>query len=202
MAAQQHRPVAHTPLRSRLRRASGLDHNPLCRPVDRARSRLVLALPVVLAALLAVSAAVAVLVFRAETRSEREAARHRHAVVATTVGPAVPDDLRTGSSGARAPARWSYPTGPGAGTIRVSTGTPVGTAVPIHVDDNGAPTAGARDTTAILSDAGILGLGTAAGLTSLAVLGCTVHRRALDRRAERSWEPEWERVEPLWTQRR
>ncbi|WP_052709636.1 hypothetical protein [Streptomyces sp. NRRL S-495] len=201
MTAQQ-RQAAHTPFRTQVRRASGLDRNPLCRPVDRARSRTALALPVVLGLLIAVGAVVAVLVFRVETHAEQETARHRHAVTATTVGPAVTDDLRTGGARAHAPARWAYPVGPGGGTVQVSTGTPVGSAVAIQLDDSGVPAAGARTTAAVLSDAGILGVGTATGLVSLAVVGHTVHCRTLDRRAERSWEPDWERVEPLWSQRR
>ncbi|MFB7470743.1 hypothetical protein [Kitasatospora sp. NPDC056184] len=201
MTAQQH-PATHTPLPALLRRASGLDRNPLCRPVDRARSRLALALPLVLAALLAMSAAVSVLVFRTETRAERETARHRHAVVATTVGPASSDDFRPGSTRAHAPARWTYPAGPGGGAIEVTAGTPAGTAVPVHLDDAGLPADGPRDSTAVLADAGAFGVGTAICLSSLAVLGHTARRRALDRRAERDWEPAWARVEPLWTQRR
>ncbi|MET8703518.1 hypothetical protein ABZW10_32390 [Kitasatospora sp. NPDC004723] len=200
MTAQQH-PAAHTPLRAQLRRACGRDGSPLCRPVDRARSRLALALPLVLVALLAVSAAVSALVYRAETHDEREIARHRHAVVATTVGAAVADDLRTGGSWAHAPARWAYPVGPGGGVVRVTVGAPVGTAVPIQVDDRGVPAVAARDGAVVLSDAGFLGVGTAVALSSLAVVGFTLRRHALDRRAERSWEPDWERVEPLWTQR-
>ncbi|MFJ4674200.1 Rv1733c family protein [Kitasatospora purpeofusca] len=201
MTAQQ-RPAAHTPLGTQVRRASGLDHNPLCRPVDRARSRTALALPLVLALLIAVGAVVAVLAFRVETHAEQGTARHRHAVVATTVGPAVTDDLRTGGSPAHAPARWAYPVGPGSGTVQVAVGTPVGSAVAIHLDDSGVPAPGARTTAAALSDAGVLGVGTATGLVSLALVGYMVHRRTLDRRAERSWEPDWERVEPLWSQRR
>ncbi|WP_328958740.1 hypothetical protein [Kitasatospora purpeofusca] len=201
MTAPQ-RPAAHTPFRTQVRRASGLDRNPLCRPVDRARSRAALALPLVLALLVAVGAVVAVLAFRVETHAEQETARHRHAVTATTVGPAVTDDLRTGGTRAHAPARWAYPVGPGSGTVQVSTGTPVGSAAAIQLDDSGVPAAGARTDAAVLSDAGILGVGAATGLVSLAVVGHAVHRRTLDRRAERSWEPDWERVEPLWSQRR
>ncbi|MFE6867252.1 hypothetical protein ACFVFS_11875 [Kitasatospora sp. NPDC057692] len=201
MTAQQH-PAPHTPLRVLLRRASGRDRNPLCRPVDRARSRLALALPLVLAGLLALSAAVSVLVFRVETRAERETARHRHAVVATTAGPASSDDFRPGSTRAHAPARWTWPAGPGAGEIEVTAGTPAGTEVPIHLDDAGVPADGPRDGAALLADAGAFGVGTAICLASLAFLGHTVRRGALDRRAERSWDPAWARVEPLWTQRR
>ncbi|MFE7189555.1 hypothetical protein [Kitasatospora sp. NPDC057541] len=201
MTAQQH-PAVHPPLRTRLRRASGRDHNPLRRPVDRARSRLVLALPPVLAALLVLSAALSVLVYRVEARAERETARHRHAVVATTTGPAVSDYLWSGNARAHALARWSHPDGPGEGTIQVTVGTAAGTAVPIYLDDAGVPAAGARDTTAIATEAGLLGLGAALALGSFVLIGYTVCHRALDRRAERSWEPAWERVEPLWTQRR
>ncbi|MEV0189608.1 hypothetical protein AB0I39_13860 [Kitasatospora purpeofusca] len=201
MTAQQHQ-ARHTPLRLQVRRASGLDRNPLCRPVDRTRSRMALALPLVLALLVAVGAVVAVLVFRVETQAEQRTASHRHAVTATTVGPAVTDDSRAGGTRAHAPARWVYPVGPGNGAVQVSLGTPVGSTVAIHLDDSGLPAAGARTTGAVLSDAALLGTGTAVGLVSLALTGHAVHAHSLDRRAERSWEPDWERVEPGWSQRR
>ncbi|MFE5588574.1 hypothetical protein ACFQ87_46240, partial [Kitasatospora sp. NPDC056531] len=67
-------PASHTTLRRHVRRAAGRDHNPLCRPLDLAYSRLVAGLALTLLAVLVVATAVTVLVFRAETRTAQQAA--------------------------------------------------------------------------------------------------------------------------------
>ncbi|MFB6891533.1 hypothetical protein ACFCX4_19755 [Kitasatospora sp. NPDC056327] len=200
MPAQQH-PAAHPPFGGHVRRAFGRDRNPLCRPVDRARSRLVLAVPVVLAVLLAVCAATAVLVFRAESQAEREAARRRHTVTAVTAGPAR-TDLRAGSVRAHAEARWTGPEGTGSGRIEVPPGTAEGTSVPLRLDDRGVPVAAARDTAALLTEAGLAAFAAAVAFGTVAVGAFTLRHRALDRRAVVGWEPGWERVEPVWSRRR
>ncbi|MFB7617934.1 hypothetical protein [Kitasatospora sp. NPDC056181] len=197
----QQLPATHTTLRRHVRRATGRDRNPLCRRLDRAYSRLVTSLALVLAAAAAVSVWAALLVYRTETHTAAASARHRHAVTAVTTGPAWSDDFRAGAPRAQAEARWEYPAGPGSGAIHVQAGTPVGTSVPILLDDSGKPAAAARSTGLIASDAVLVGLGTGAMLATATAGAYEAGRRTLDRRAERSWEPDWERVEPHWSGR-
>ncbi|WP_406209283.1 hypothetical protein OH807_38460 [Kitasatospora sp. NBC_01560] len=151
---------------------------------------------------LVVASVIALLVFRGESRTAQQTARHRHAVTATTTGPAQSDGFRTGGGRARAPATWNVPRAvAGSGLIVVPAGTTSGTAVPIQVDDGGRPAAPAEDRQAITSDAVAAGLGTATGLSAVAAGAYALRRRTLGRRAEMSWEPEWEQVEPLWSGR-
>ncbi|MGW6914210.1 Rv1733c family protein [Kitasatospora sp. NPDC054939] len=201
MSTRRH-PATHTSLRTHAHRSLGLDRNPLCRAVDRTRSRLALALALLLAAAAAVGAVTGALAFQAESHAEQEKSRHRHAVTATTVGPAQRDDARSGGLRAHAVARWDHPVGPGSGTITVPAGTPAGTAVKIHLGDAGIPAAAARGAAPVLADAGAVGLGAATGLAAFAIGGYALLLRAVNRRAERIWEPDWERVEPLWSHRR
>ncbi|MGA5823796.1 hypothetical protein ACPC54_38820 [Kitasatospora sp. NPDC094028] len=201
--ATTHRPpVSRTLLSQHVRRAVGRDRNPLCRPLDRAYSRLVSALALTMLLTLAAATAVALLVYRAETHTAQLAARHRHVVTAVTTGPALPDDSRTGSTRAHAPARWTYPVGPGTGTIPIADGTPTGTAVPVGLDDTGRPVGAPKPTDLILSDAVLAGLGTVTVLGFGAEGAFALRRRALDHRAEQGWEVAWEQVEPRWSGRR
>ncbi|MGW2248708.1 Rv1733c family protein [Kitasatospora sp. NPDC001660] len=195
-------PAMGTSLRQHLRRAAGRDHNPLCRALDRAYSRLVAGFALTLLGVLVVATAAAVLVVRAETRTAQQVARHRHVVTAVTTGPAVTDDLRAGSPRTHAQARWTYPAGPGTGSVPVPDGTLAGTAVRVGLDDAGHPVGAPKGAAPILSDATLVGLGTAAALGLGAEGGFALRRRALERRAEASWDDAWERVEPRWTGRR
>ncbi|MET8545927.1 hypothetical protein ABZW03_35630 [Kitasatospora sp. NPDC004799] len=201
-AATPGRRPPHTPLRGHVRRAVGRDHNPLCRPVDRAYSRLVAgaALTALAAVVLAVLAAL--LVHGAETDDARNVARHRHVVAAVTTGPAQSDDSRAGSAREHAPARWTYPVGPGAGDVTVPEGTVTGTAVQVGLDDDGRPVGAPRSGELIVTDAVLVGLGTVSVLGSASAGWFALCRHRLDRRAERSWEDAWERVEPRWSGRR
>ncbi|MEU9076976.1 hypothetical protein ACFYUY_27735 [Kitasatospora sp. NPDC004745] len=203
VAATPHRqPASRTTLRQHVRRAAGLDRNPLCRPFDRAYSRLVTGLAVTVLATFVVAAVAALAVFRAEAHTAEQTARHRHTVTAVTTGPALSDGLRAGSSQAHAPAGWTYPAGPGTGSIPVPVGTPAGAAVPIRLDDAGMPAGEPKGTERILSDSVVIGLGTVAVL-GLTVEGAFVLRRhRLERLAEADWESAWEQVEPRWSGRR
>ncbi len=142
------------------------------------------------------------MVFRAETHTAQQTARHRHTVTAVTTGPAVSDDLRAGSPQAHAPAGWTYPAGPGAGSIPVPDGTPTGTAVPIRLDDAGHPAVAPKGTEQILSETVLVGLGTVSVFGLSAEGAFALRRRALDRRAEAVWDSAWEQVEPRWSGRR
>ncbi|MGW4895576.1 Rv1733c family protein [Kitasatospora sp. NPDC004240] len=199
--ARRH-PVPRTSLRRHVRRAAGRDPNPLCRPVDRARSRALVVLALAVTAAISVAVGAGLLVLRGQTHAAQQVARHRHAVTAVTTGPAQPDDLRAGGTQAHAQARWSYPTGPGGGRIPVPEGTVPGTDVPIHVDDAGNPASPPRTTEQIASDAVLVVLGTATALVLGAEGGFALRRHVLGRRAEAGWEAAWGRVEPEWSGRR
>ncbi|MFJ9847502.1 hypothetical protein ACIRYZ_45210 [Kitasatospora sp. NPDC101155] len=132
----------------------------------------------------------------------QQVARYRHVVTAVTTGPAQSDNPRAGSTRAHAPARWTYPVGPGTGSVPVPDGTLAGTAVPVGLNDAGYAVGAPMGTGEILSDAVLAGFGT------VTVLGCgaagafALRRRALERRAEAGWEFAWEQVGPRWSGRR
>ncbi|WP_051711729.1 hypothetical protein [Streptomyces sp. NRRL S-350] len=201
-AATPRRPASHTSLRGHVRRATGRDHNPLCRPLDRAYSRLAAGAALMVLAAFVVAALVALLVYGSETHDAQRAARHRHVVTAVTTGPAQSDDPRAGSAREHAPARWTYPVGPGTGSVPVPDGTGPGTVVPVGLDDGGQPVGAPRSNGLVVSDAVLAGLGTATVLGSGTGGWYALRRRGLDRRAERSWESAWEQVEPRWSGRR
>ncbi|MFC5889622.1 hypothetical protein RMN57_01265 [Kitasatospora sp. CM 4170] len=200
-ATTRRHPASHTSLRGHVRRATGRDHNPLCRPLDRAYSRLVAgaALMVLVGFVLAV--VTALLVYRAETHDAARVARHRHVVTAVTTGPAQSDDLRPGSVRQHAPARWTYPVGPGSGYIPVPSGTVTGTGVPIGLNDAGQPAGAPRPHELIVSDTALVGLGTVTALGCATAGWFAARRHRLDRRARQSWESAWERIEPGWSGR-
>ncbi|MFJ8625080.1 hypothetical protein ACIRD3_19845 [Kitasatospora sp. NPDC093550] len=139
VAATHRRPTSRTSLRGHLRRAVGRDRNPLCRPLDRAYSRLVAGAALMVLVTLVLAAVTALVVYRAEADDAAQAARHRHVVTAVTTGPALSDDPRAGSAREHAPARWTYPVGPGTGSIPVPDGTATGTALPVGLNDAGHP---------------------------------------------------------------
>ncbi|WP_354643825.1 hypothetical protein [Kitasatospora camelliae] len=201
-ASASHPPRAtRTPLARHLRRAVGRDGCPLCRPVDRARSRLLLS--ALLALLLVVALAVVVaLASLATLRTEaREAAQHRHRVTATATSTAA-EDPGPASLAAHAQAVWTDPQGvTRSGSIEAPAGTAVGEQVPLWIDDQGAPAESPRSTAETALFATGYGLGTLVLGSAAIASGCAVRRRILDRRAERAWEPDWELVEPLWSGR-
>ncbi|MEU6236773.1 hypothetical protein [Kitasatospora sp. NPDC047058] len=202
-AATTHRTAAsRTSLRQHVRRAVGRDHSPLCRPLDRSYSRLAAVQTLTVLAVLAVAAVAALLAFRIETHTAQQIARHRHVVTAVTTGPAQSDNPRSGTQRDHAAARWTYPAGPGSGRIPVPEGTRTGTAVPIGLDDSGVPVAAPKGTEQIASDAVLIGLGTVSVLAVGTEGAFALRRRALERRADTSWEDAWEQVEPRWTGRR
>ncbi|MGW3230351.1 Rv1733c family protein [Kitasatospora sp. NPDC001095] len=201
-AATHRRPASHTTLRGHVRRAAGRDHNPLCRPVDRAYSRLVASAVLTALASIVLAAVAALLVHHVETADARDAARDRHVVTAVTTGPAQSVDPRAGRVREQAPARWTYPVGPEAGQVSVPAGTPAGTAVAVGLNGAGQPVDAPRSSELIVADAVLAGLGTVLVLALGADGWFALRRRRLDRRAERDWESAWEQVEPRWSGRR
>ncbi|GAA1220715.1 hypothetical protein GCM10009665_08530 [Kitasatospora nipponensis] len=197
-------PATRTPLRRRLRRAFGREHNPLCRPCDRARSRLVLATAAFLIAATLCALLAALVVLHRGQGAASTSGHQRHRITATTLTPAtgVVASKAGAPVGTEARASWTYPPAHhGTGVVHVAAGTPAGAGVAIWVDDGGRLVAAPRPATEVMTDAVLTGLGT------LAVLGATAHLcrslrgRVLDRRAQDAWEPAWEQIEPLWSGR-
>lgn len=75
---------AHAPLALQLRRAAGRDGNPLCRPVDRARSRLLVVVALTLVLSVVLGLLVALTVLSSMQVQAHRTALHRHQVTATT----------------------------------------------------------------------------------------------------------------------
>ncbi|MFD8703417.1 hypothetical protein ACFV1W_12425 [Kitasatospora sp. NPDC059648] len=195
-------PSSHTSLRRHVLRATGRDHSPLCRPLDRAYSRLVAGLALAMLGTLVVAVVTALLVYRAETRTAQQTARHRHTVTAVTTGPALSADPRAGGGREYAPARWVYPLGPGTGSVPVPDGTLAGTAVRVGLNDAGSPAGAPEPADLILTDAVLAGFGTVTVLGFGAEGAFALRRHGLDRQAEKGWEAAWEQVEPRWSGRR
>ncbi|MCX4744365.1 hypothetical protein OG455_02345 [Kitasatospora sp. NBC_01287] len=190
-----------TPLARQLRRALGHDENPLCRSVDRSRSRLLLALAAGLVLALAVGALVALLLLGGMRAHARQVGAHLHPVTATTLSAATDSPTRSLWS-AQANASWAYP-GASAhtGVIGVPAGTAQGSRLPLWVDDSGGPASPPPPDSELATAAALYGIGALAGVGAVSWVGYQLRRRCLDRRAERAWEPDWERVEPLWSGR-
>ncbi|WP_329560523.1 Rv1733c family protein [Kitasatospora sp. NBC_01266] len=188
-----------TALTRELRRAAGRDHNPLCRPADRARSRLGLALAVTLALSVVMGVLLALTLLAGMRAQAHRTALHRHQVTATTLAVASGSSVLT-----TAPVRasWDYPRGDHrTGVIRLAVGTASGAVVPLSVDDAGNPAAPPQPDSRLATTAGMYGLGAFTAAGTIVWTGYAVGRRMLDRRAEQAWEPDWERVEPLWSGR-
>jgi hypothetical protein len=189
------------PLHGHLRRALGLDHNPLCRKVDRARSRLLLLMAAALATAALVAALIGQAVLHGEQTAARQLAGHRHQVVATTVS-GVAEDGVPGDGGTVAQAVWHFPQAVSqSGPVPVPPGTTSGTTVSVWVDDGGRPAAAPQSTTDQVTHAAVAGLGSFAGLVLTAQVLYAVRSRSLDKHADREWEPDWELVEPVWSGR-
>ncbi|MBD0694968.1 hypothetical protein [Streptomyces sp. CBMA123] len=144
-------PSSHTSLRRHVRRATGRDYSPLCRPLDQAYSRLVAGLAVAMLATLVAAVVAALLVYRAETHTAQQTARHRHVVTAVTTGAALSGTSRTGGVREFAPVSWTYPVGPGRGSVAVPDGTLAGTPVRIDLNEAGDPVGGPKPIDMILT---------------------------------------------------
>jgi hypothetical protein len=189
--------------RRQLRRALGVEHNALCRPIDRARSLVVFAVWALTAAAVAVAWLTALLALHSEAATAAQQRLHSHLVAAVTAGAAVGNaGDGYGSATSEAQASWSYPAGhPHTGPIDVPRDTPAGARVTTWVDDSGQATAGPDAGTSAVGDAvlaGWLALAGGAGAVTLVTCGAL---HALDRRADRAWDEDWARVEPGWSGR-
>ncbi|GJF33772.1 hypothetical protein KNE206_64720 [Kitasatospora sp. NE20-6] len=200
-SAPRGRPLPHASALGFVRRAVGLEHNPLCRRFDLARSRLRLAVLAAVAGSLAVAVVVAVVLLNGIRTEAAETALHRHRVTATTVADAVDTPGRSVRP-AQAQAIWQYPAGhQESGLIGVPGGAPAGTAVPIWVDDTAARASAPRGHTAMQFAAGVYGLTALTGMAGAVAGAYMLRRRSIERAADRAWEAEWAAVEPGWTRR-
>lgn len=190
---------AHTPLALQLRRAADRDGNPLCRPVDRARSRLLVVVALTLVLSVVLGLLVALTVLSSMQVQAHRTALHRHQVTATTLTAASGNAALTTAA---VQAAWDYPQGGHrTGVIQVAGGTASGARVPLWLDDDGNPAAAPPQGGQLETTAALYGLGAFAAAGTAVWTGRVVRGRMLDRRAERSWEPDWEQVEPLWSGR-
>ncbi|MGW2374065.1 MULTISPECIES: Rv1733c family protein [Kitasatospora] len=193
----------------RLRRAFGARHEPLARPLDRARARAWLL--TVLGGLLATALAVggALLLYRTTApRADAERAR-LHRVDAVVTAAATEHGGVTGSrfSGGYdnridVEASWTYP---GAtrhtGTALAPRTATAGTVVPIWVDPAGNATTPPVNRAALAVSAACTGAGGLLTLLALLVFALRLRLHVLDRRAEADWTSAWARLEPLWSGR-
>ncbi|MFI2611738.1 hypothetical protein [Kitasatospora sp. NPDC018619] len=191
-----------------LRRALGARHEPLARPVDRARARawLCAALGALLA--LALCAGASLLLYRA-TAHQADADRARlHRVDA--VVRAVPD--RTTTAGSRltggysnqldVDAAWTAPDGTQrVGTVQAPHSAVTGSRIPVWVEPDGTVTAAPAARAALAVSAACTGAGALLVLLALLTLALRLRLQTLDRRAEAAWTTEWARLEPLWSGR-
>ncbi|MDH6122668.1 hypothetical protein ABH930_006945 [Kitasatospora sp. GAS204A] len=192
---------AGTPLARQVRRALGRDDSPLCRPVDRSRSRLLIALAAAMVLAVAVGTLVALILLGGMRAQARQLTLHRHQVTAATLSAATDSPARSPWA-AQADAAWTYPQSvPHTGVIGVPIGTPRGGQVPLFVDDGGAPAAPPQPDSELATAAALYGIGALSGFGAVSLVGYRVRRHTLDHRAERDWELAWERVEPGWSGR-
>ncbi|CAM5691405.1 hypothetical protein ACIG0C_10235 [Kitasatospora aureofaciens] len=191
-----------------LRRAFGARHEPLARPLDRARARawLLTVLGGFLATALAVGGA---LLFYRSTAPQADADRARLHRVDAVVTAATEHGVTTGSRfsggyGSRvdAEASWTYP---GAtrhtGIVQAPRAATTGTVVPIWVDPAGNASTPPVDRGALAVSAACTGTGALLTLFAFLAFALRLRLNVLDHRAEAEWTAGWARLEPLWSGR-
>lgn len=188
-----------------LLRAAGREARALSRPVDRARSRLVVefALSVVVALSLAVAAAW--MTWNSEQHRALLEAQQRQQVRAITVtkAEAGAGDTRSGVvREALAQATWRFQGTVHRGALEVPAGTESGSVEQIWVTRDGQLAPKPRGIVDVAAASAVAGLSAFVGLSavSLGVLG--LRGRRLERRTLEAWDTEWGTVEPYWSGRR
>ncbi|MFD0275628.1 hypothetical protein ACFVHB_17230 [Kitasatospora sp. NPDC127111] len=206
--SDHHRPVRSGSPPSRrcghLRRALGRERNPLCRTLDRARSRAVVftVLGIALAALLGAAAAVTQLAAGQRQAAATAARLHRvEAVVQGSVRKAEAS-VAGGRAVHRADAAWTFPGDQrNTGSVDVPRNTGPGAAVGIWVDQDGRPAAAPRSTADLIGDSVCPNVFLFGVLAVLASAGLGARLSVLDRRADHAWTRSWARLEPVWSGR-
>ncbi|MFI5640035.1 hypothetical protein ACIA8H_21825 [Streptomyces goshikiensis] len=185
-------------------RRPGTEANPLRRGADRTRARL--RFTFVAACLLAVICGVAA-GRSAWTDGGRAAAaieRHRHSVMAVTVGETT---YRAGPE----PSTRPVPVAPATwrdtlhrvhkATVPVPASTRNGDTIRLWVDDQGNASTAPPGTALIALNAISFGAGTSAVIALAAGAAVYARLRIVDGRSAQAWESEWESVEPRWSGR-
>ncbi|MFJ8622900.1 hypothetical protein ACIRD3_08630 [Kitasatospora sp. NPDC093550] len=191
-----------------LRRALGARHEPLARPLDRARARawLLAALGAALAVALSVGGTYLLYRHTAPQVSGDRARLHRVDAVV------LDSPHRTDATGSRSAggystridvaAAWTAPDGtPRSGIVQALRGTVTGSSVPVWTDRDGNAFPPPLDRGALAVSAACTGLGVLLTLLALLALALRLRLHALDRRAETTWTDSWARLEPLWSGR-
>lgn len=198
-------PTCGARLRAHLRRAFGRDRNPLCRPVDRLRSRVVLGGLLLAAVAAALCWYPALVVQRHEEAAASRTARHDHQVQAAVLAPstASSDPQPFGYSGGYdTRIGWTYPAGRQHETVVTTPGALAQSArIPLWVDDTGALTVAPRSGGEIALDAAWAGMTAVIGVAAGVGLVVTAVDRAVARGARRAWGEEWATIEPSWSGR-
>lgn len=180
-----------------------LDRNPLRRTYDRVETLVLAALVITFLA----GAPFAVLLSGAWTSAlahrmqhEQEASRHQVRATVVTLDPGSASDYSGLNPQRDAQARWTTSSGKAVtGEVTVSSGTMVGSAVPVWVARDGQPGEPPLLNSQI---AGQVVLAQVASVTVLAIVVTTaglVSRQALDKRRMAGWESEWRANGPHWT---
>ncbi|MER6302367.1 hypothetical protein ABT247_22795 [Kitasatospora sp. NPDC001539] len=191
-----------------LRRAFGARHEPLARPLDRARARAwLLAL---LGGLLALAVSVTGALLLYHSSAPRAAADRIRLHRVDAVVAVIPD--HGAAAGSRfaggydtlvnVEAAWSYPPGTAhTGTVEAPRTAVPGAVVPIWVDPRGNATTPPVNRAALAVSAACTGTGALLVLLGLLVVALRLRLHALDRRADAAWAAGWARLEPLWSGR-
>ncbi|GAB7185776.1 hypothetical protein ATKI12_5607 [Kitasatospora sp. Ki12] len=191
-----------------LRRALGARHEPLARPVDRARARAWLFAVLAAVLVVALSTGGSLLLYRGTaTRASAERAR-LHQVDAVVGGtperPAAGGGRFTGGYHDRIDVEvtWTAEDGtPRSGTVQAPRSAVTGSTVPVWIDPAGDATPPPLDPLALAVSAACTGLGALLTLLALVVLLLRLRLQALDRRADTAWTDDWARLEPRWSGR-
>ncbi|MDH6132284.1 hypothetical protein P3T37_001669 [Kitasatospora sp. MAA4] len=187
-------------------RAVGVDHNPLCRPVDRARSRAIVLAAAGLALSLGLGAGAAVGGLAATQRQAAEQAARLHpvdSVLLTRAQPKTSPALGAGTSGYQARVTWNYPPGQRrTADVDVSGPAAAGSGTVLWLDAGGRPAEhGPATEVDLVADAVCLGLSVLAGLAMITGGLFSARRHTLQGRAQNGWRLSWEHVEPTWSGR-
>ncbi|MER7756784.1 hypothetical protein [Kitasatospora sp. NPDC097643] len=202
-ASRPTRPTAPVrPGRRHLRRALGVERNPLGRPVDRSRSIALVLAALAFALAAAASTGVSLVDLAHGRRSAELTTAHRHQLDAVVLSPA---RLVIGGASAthyRATVRWTTASGQHAtGPVDVSWPAQTGTVTRVWVDDEDRAAPAPPSPSDLTAQAVALGLAVLAALGVLIGMVLSARLSVLDRRADRLWQRSWTRFEPVWTGR-
>ena len=194
-------PSHPAPRRSRLAATLARRHNPLWRRTDSLRSRLRILLVLALIAVAALSALLALGLYRSDrAAAARHAAtlRQTQAVALTNAGQS---HVGYGAN-FTAEIRWTGPTGAAhESRAAVDPGTVPGTKVTVWLDSADQVTAPPVSVADSAGRAVLLGGLSLLGGGVLTTVGASLARSRLNRADLRNWDQAWQVTEPTWTRR-